>query len=100
MQLSKNIELKYHLKIHKFLPSYPNKKDLLFDMIDKNYKEDKEELKFSAATIKQVYKESLKNEEFKNKIKYLINELIEEKKIITNGNFFIIQEQIVNSFIE
>jgi len=98
MSLRKSVPIKYHLNLHKYLPNYPTKNDLIFDLIDKLSKNDK--LKFSISTINQIYKEKLEDESFKTKIKKYINELIEDKKIIQDGNFFILTEPLINSFIE
>lgn len=98
MQLKKSIPVKYHLNLHKFLPNYPTKQDLLFDLIDKLSKGEK--YRFSPSTLKQIYKDKIDEEDFKIKIKTAINELVEEKKISIDGNFFNIDEQIIKEFIE
>lgn len=98
--LSQSAPLKYSLDAHIALPTYPTRQDFVFDIVSylirvsesKSRKLDQTDLKFSTKTLKYVFADKMNNEEFRETIKLIMKEMIEDSSLIKSGENLVISE--------
>lgn len=103
---SKNLPLKYALETHTALPGYPTGQDFLFDVLNylvrvadsKSKKFDPADIKFSSKTLKYVFGDKIKDQEFLENLKLIIKTLIEEGSLSKIGENLTISETVFYNF--
>lgn len=97
--------LKYVLQVHTVLPEYPTESDVLFEI--SNFLANKNKSKFSSLnlsfnsdSIKLIYKDKLQNREFLEKLKLLLNSLVQKEYIIKTSDSYILQDSQFLQFFE
>lgn len=95
------LPIKYAMKVHQSLPNYPTHQDFMFEIISyivrvteqKEKDWDNNDIKFSAKTLKYVFGENVKSEEFLDRIKTILKDLIESGVLIKRGEFIFIEAE-------
>jgi hypothetical protein len=108
INLKKSAPLKYLLENHTALPSYPTGQDFVFDILSyivkvtiaKTKDFDQTDIKFSTKTLKYVFGEKMQEETFKDKIKLIMKDMIEDGTLIKKGEFLIINESVFLTYYE
>ena len=103
---SKNIPLKYALETHTALPGYPTGQDFLFDVLNylirvsdsKSKDFNPADIKFSSKTLKYVFGDKIKDQEFLEKLKLIIKDLIEEGSLSKHGDNLTVNETVFSNF--
>ena len=98
LKVNPETKMKYRLGIHQTMPGYPSSQDFLFDVcsfiVRVNEKKEKafdeKDLKFSAKTLKYIFEDRVKSEEFNERIKAIIRELVDNGTLTLSGEFFLI----------
>jgi hypothetical protein len=83
------------------MPNYPTTQDFMFDVIsylirvtESREKEwDPADIKFSVKTLKYVFGENTKSEEFLGRIKAILKDLIDSEMLERRGEYLYISEQ-------
>lgn len=99
-KIQNGLPLKYSLALHPSLPGYPSKSDFLFDVAShivrvtelKSKDWDPKDIKFSTKTLKYVFGENMSSDLFKEKIKSILKDLIQDEVLIKKGEFIFIPE--------
>lgn len=108
INLNKTLPLKYILDTHTALLNYPTEQDFLFDIISyivrvsvsKSKPIDPKDIKFSTKTLKYVFGDKLGNQEFTDKIKLIMQSLIEDGKLSKKGEYLQIDEPTFFTYYE
>jgi hypothetical protein len=103
--LSQVAPLKYSLEAHIALPTYPTRQDFVFDITSylirvsesKSRKLDSEDLKFSTKTLKYVFSDKMNDDEFRDKIKLIMKDMIEDGSLAKAGENLVISQ---NEFLK
>lgn len=98
--LRKDLPLKYLLEMHAALPSYPTRQDFVFEILtylvrvseSKSKDWDSTDIKFSTKTLKYVFGDKINDENFKESLKLLMKDLIEDNTISKKGEYLVISE--------
>lgn len=93
LSLNPKAPLKYILDVHTVLPTYPTRQDFVFDIVsylvrvseNKSKPLDPTDLKFSTKTLKYVFGDKLDDEKFRDSIKLIMKDLIEDS-ILTKSD--------------
>lgn len=93
----KKLKLKWILGIHKVLPNFPDREDLLFDLVDYLYQRDSLKEFFNKNIFKMVYG-SKKYEELRDKIDVCFETLINDNKLkaVPNSSNFILNKELID----
>ena len=99
-KIQPELPIKYTLALHSALPGYPTSQDFIFDVAshlirvtevkDKDW--DPADIKFSTKTLKYVFGDHMKTEEFKVKIKDLLKNLLDSGTLTKKGEYIFIPE--------
>lgn len=92
------LPIKYAMKIHQSLPNYPSHRDFMFEICSyivrvteqKEKEWDPNDIKFSAKTLKYVFGDNVKSEEFLDRIKSILKDLLETGALTKRGEFIFI----------
>ena len=90
--------MKYRLGIHTTMPNYPTSQDFMFDVcsfivkVGKEKELEAKDLKFSTKTLKYIFGDNVKSEDFNDRIKSIIRDLVESGTLTLSGEFFFIEE--------
>jgi hypothetical protein len=92
------LPIKYAMKVHQALPNYPTHQDFMFEIISyivrvteqKEKDWDPNDIKFSAKTLKYIFGDNVKSEEFLDRIKTILKDLIESGALAKRGEFIFI----------
>lgn len=84
-KINDSLPIKYTLDLHRSLPAYPTHQDFMFEVISylikvsekKGKPLDPNDLKFSSKTLKYIFGDEFKSEEFLVRIKTILSELRE-----------------------
>ena len=84
-KINESLPIKYTLDLHRSLRAYPTHQDFMFEVISylikvaeqKGKQLDSNDLTFSSKTLKYIFGENLKSEEFLARIKTILSELRE-----------------------
>lgn len=84
-KIQENLPIKYTLDLFRSLPAYPTHQDFMFEVISyiikvaekKGRQVDPEDLRFSSKTLKYIFGDNLKSDEFLVRIKTILSELSE-----------------------
>ena len=103
--LSQVAPLKYSLEAHIALPNYPTRQDFVFDITsylirvseNKSRKLDPDDLKFSTKTLKYVFSDKMNDDEFRDKIKLIMKDMIEDGSLEKAGENLVISQ---NEFLK
>jgi hypothetical protein len=103
--LSQVAPLKYSLEAHIALPNYPTRQDFVFDITSylirvsesKSRKLDPDDLKFSTKTLKYVFSDKMNDDEFRDKIKLIMKDMIEDGSLEKTGENLVISQ---NEFLK
>lgn len=98
-KIQPTLPIKYTLAAHQALPNYPTHQDFMFDVVShlvrvaeqrgKNW--DAKDIKFSVKTLNYVFGDNMKSDEFRDRIKGILKDLIESGSLIKNGEFIFIE---------
>jgi len=99
-KLKSDLPLKYLLEMHTALPGYPTRQDFLFEILTylvrvaeaKSKDWDSSDIKFSTKTLKYVFGDKINNDNFKDSIKLLMKDLIEDNTLLKKGEYLAISE--------
>jgi hypothetical protein len=99
-KLSSLAPLKYSLEAHIALPTYPTRQDFVFDIASylirvsesKSRKLDPEDLKFSTKTLKYVFNDKMNDDEFRDRIKLIMKDMIEDGSLVKSGENLVISQ--------
>lgn len=99
-KLSSTAPLKYSLEAHIALPTYPTRQDFVFDIVSylirvsetKSRKLEPTDLKFSTKTLKYVFNDRMNDESFRDKIKLIMKDMIEDSSLTKAGENLVINE--------
>lgn len=104
-KINGDLPIKYELNVHKKLLSYPTHQDFMFDIISYLLKNDKsnelnqiKEFKFSPKTLKYVFGENLKNDQFFSMIKEILRDLIESSVLKKEDSQFFINSSEIKKY--
>lgn len=105
--IQQTLPIKYSLGLHQATPNYPTSQDFMFDVIshlvrvaEAREKEwDSSDIKFSTKTLKYVFGERVKSEEFIDRIKVILKELLDSGIIERRGdNLYISEEEFTRYY--
>jgi len=93
------LSIKYAMKVHQELPNYPTHQDFMFEICSyivrvseqKEKELDPNDIKFSAKTLKYVFGDNVKSEEFLDRIKSILKDLLESGALTKKGEFIFIE---------
>jgi len=93
------LPIKYAMKVHQSLPNYPTRQDFMFEICSyivrvteqKEKDWDPNDIKFSAKTLKYVFGNNVKSEEFLDRIKSILKDLLESGALTKRGEFIFIE---------
>lgn len=102
------LPIKYSLSVHQALPSYPTHQDFMFDVASHLVKVsekrgkawDPDDLKFSVKTLTYVFGDNMKSEEFIDRIKAILRDLLDSGALIKNGTFIFITADEFSKYYE
>jgi hypothetical protein len=94
------LPIKYDLMVHTAMPNYPTHSDFIFDVCayfvrvysSKNKELAITDLKFSAKTLKYIFGDQINDEQFRQKIKKIVADLLEDESLSKKGEFIFILE--------
>lgn len=97
-KIQETLPIKYSLGLHQSMPNYPTSQDFMFDVIshlvrvaESREKEwDPTDIKFSVKTLKYVFGDNTKSEEFLGRIKVILKDLIDSETIERRGEYLYI----------
>lgn len=108
LTINPNLPIKYSLGLHQGMPNYPTQADFMFDVITYLLKtlENKGlltkntdiDLKFSVKTLKYVFGERLKSEEFVESIKNVLTDLVESGDLIKTGEYVSVTRDALSQY--
>jgi hypothetical protein len=107
-KIQPTLPIKYVLGVYRAIPTYPTTQDFMFEVISyiikvADSKEkiwDPTEIKFSAKTLKYVFGDNMKSEEFVDRIKSILKDLLETEVLSKHGeHIFISQEEFTRYYL-
>jgi galactitol-specific phosphotransferase system IIB component len=104
MKISLTAPLKYHLNLH-LHEDYLDKDSIIFEIIRFCMNQNKEdsdpmELKFTSKTLKYVFGDRVKSEEFKNLMIDSIKDHIKDGKIYTSGKSMNLNKETILKYYQ
>lgn len=99
-KLSQSAPFKYQLEAHNTLLSYPTRQDFVFDVVSylikvfdsKSKKFDPTNINFSTKTLKYIFGDKMNNDEFRERLKLIMKEMIEDSSLTKTNDAFVITE--------
>ncbi len=105
-KIQETLPIKYSLGLHQSMPNYPTSQDFMFDVIsylirvaesrEKDW--DPGDFKFSTKTLKYVFGDRFKSDDFVNRIKIILKDLLEIEAIERKGEYLYISKDELSRY--
>jgi hypothetical protein len=99
-RINEALPVKYHFMVHTAMPKYPSHSDFIFDVCaylvrvhgSKNKDISAADLKFSAKTLKYIFGEQVNSDDFRQTVKSIVADCLEDGSLSKKGEFIFISE--------
>jgi hypothetical protein len=105
-RIKDGLPIKYDLLIHTAMPNYPTSSDFIVDVCSyfirvyesKNKPLEPADLKFSVKTLKYIFGDLVEKDDFRQKIKKILADGIEDGSLSKKGDFVFISESAFTKY--
>jgi hypothetical protein len=105
-KINEVLPVKYHFLVHAAMPSYPTHSDFIFDVCaylvrvhgSKNKDITASDLKFSAKTLKYIFGDQVNEDNFRQQIKQILADCIDDGSLSKKGEFIFISEETFTKY--